>query len=291
MKKQNTLRYPVVSGLFYPDTEEELRRTVDGYLERVDIDSVYKNIVEQTKIENPQELYPEVIIAPHAGYIFSGMVQAFSFSILTKKKIDTVVIIGPSHQIKFKGVSVNLDHAYQTPLGLVEVDLEFCNMLMEHCRFISLHEEAHLSEHAVEVQLPFIQRVIPEAKIVPILTGEQNWETALILKEAILTTMKKQQKKVVIIVSSDLSHYHSHTEASAMDKLLIDDLRSIRPEVLYENIKSGNSEACGYCGILTGLMITSETGLGRCAILKYIDSGEVSGDKKSVVGYLSAVIY
>jgi len=291
MKKQNTMRYPVVNGLFYPDTMEELQSTVDGYLERVDIESLCRNILEQTGIEKPQEVYPRVIIAPHAGYIFSGMVQAFSYSVLMGKKVDTAIIIGPSHQMNFKGISVNLDSAYHTPLGAVEVDLEYCSMLMEYSKSIIEYEEAHLREHSIEVQLPFIQRVIPEARIVPILTGEQNLETALLLKQAIISTMQKQPRNTVIIVSTDLSHYYSHTEAMSMDSLLIEDLRNMEPRALYENIASGNTEACGYCGILTGMMIAKETGMGKCAILMYTDSGEVSGDRKRVVGYFSAVIY
>ena len=191
MKKEYTLRHPVVNGLFYPDKKSELENIVTEYMEKVDKQSLYESIREQTGLRNPEEVLPLALIVPHAGYIFSGKV-------LVNSPVDTAVIIGPSHQKSFEGLSVNLDNAYKTPLGNVEVDLDFSNELNSYNDNIFINEEAHLSEHAIEVQLPFIQTVMKEVKIVPVLIGEQNWENSELLKNAIISTMKKLPKNYVV---------------------------------------------------------------------------------------------
>jgi len=291
MRKEYTLRHPVVNGLFYPDKKSELENIVTEYMEKADKKSLYESIREQTGLRNPEEVLPLALIVPHAGYIFSGKVQAYSYSLLVNSPVDTAVIIGPSHQKSFEGLSVNLDNAYKTPLGNVEVDLDFSNELNSYNDNIFINEEAHLSEHAIEVQLPFIQTVMKEVKIVPVLIGEQNWENSELLKNAIISTMKKLPKNYVVIISSDLSHYHPHVEAITLDKLLLEDIKNMNAQSFYDNIQSGKSEACGFGGILTGIMLSSETGKKKSAILHYMNSGEVSGDRKKVVGYLSAALY
>ncbi len=290
-KKGKTLRYPVVSGLFYPDGKEELDRSIESYLQEIDRDSLYTKVSEQTGIKEPKNYGPLVLISPHAGYIFSGRVQAHSYILLEKGNIDTIIIIGPTHQEKLKGISVNLDDAYETPMGLIEVDLEFANKLISGSSIFQSSEEAHLREHVIEVQLPFIQKLFPNAKIVSLLFGEQNWDNARLLKDSLINTIKDLPKRYLIVVSSDLSHYHSSVDALMLDNTLIEDVKNMAPESFYKNIESGNSEACGFGCILTGIMIANEIGMGKSAILQYMNSGEVSGDRKRVVGYLSAALY
>jgi AmmeMemoRadiSam system protein B len=291
MEREYTLRHPVVSGLFYPDSEQELAQTVAGYIGKVDGGSLARVIVEQTGISEPLSLTPIALVAPHAGYIFSGMVQAHSYSLLQDRDIDTVVVVGPAHQVSFKGLSVNLDNAFKTPLGNAEVDLEFAKELTSFDTHISQNEESHLAEHAIEVQLPFVQKVLPNARIVPILIGDQRWESAVLLKDAVASAVKKLGRRCVLIASTDLSHYHSHVEAVELDTVLINDLKKMNAESLFSNIQSGNSEACGFGGIVTGILLSRELGRGKSAVLSYRDSGEVSGDRRRVVGYLSAVMY
>jgi AmmeMemoRadiSam system protein B len=291
MDEEHTLRHPVVSGLFYPDEPGELERIVTGYLDKVDKKELYERIEEQTGIKDAPKLTPLVVVAPHAGYIFSGKIQAFSYALFMNTTVETAVIIGPSHQKQFKGISVNLDSAYKTPLGNVAVDLDFANALIDHSGDFNHIEEAHLSEHTIEVQLPFLQILMRDIKIVPVLFGHQNRQSSVLLKEALVSVMDRMQKSCAVIVSTDLSHYHPHVEASSLDKRLIQDIQNMDPESFYTNIKEGKSEACGFGGILTGLMLAKERGRGKSAILSYMDSGEVSGDRKKVVGYLSAAMY
>jgi AmmeMemoRadiSam system protein B len=291
MKKEYTLRHPVVNGLFYPDDKSELENTVSGYIEKIDKQELYSTIREQTGFDKPEEVLPEVLIVPHAGYIFSGKVKAYSYCLLEDKTVDTVVIVGPAHQRGFKGISVNLDNAYKTPLGIIEVDLDFADKLASYHEAFKVNEEAHLSEHAIEVQLPFIQTVLKGSKIVPVLFGEQNWENSELLKNALVSSMNEVPKNYVVIVSSDLSHYHPHVEALSFDTVLIEDVKKLNATTFYDHIQSGKSEACGFGGILTGVMLSNELGKAKSVILHYMDSGEVSGDRKKVVGYLAAALY
>jgi len=291
MEEEHKLRHPVVSGLFYPDEPAELARIVTGYLEKVDKKKLHESIEEQTGIEDASRSVPLVVVAPHAGYIFSGKIQAFSYALFMNASVETAVIIGPSHQKQFKGISVNLDNAYKTPLGNVNVDLEFARALVAYSGDIDHIEDAHLGEHSIEVQLPFLQTLMEGVKIVPVLFGQQSLESSVLLKEALVSVMGGTKKSCAVIVSTDLSHYHPHVEASSLDNRLIQDIRDMDPESLFTHIKESRSEACGFGGILTGLMLAKERGRGKTAILAYMDSGEVSGDRKKVVGYLSAAMY
>jgi AmmeMemoRadiSam system protein B len=290
MEIERTLRHPVVSGIFYPDDREELENTVSGYIEQVDEAGLADSLLKAGGGIRRDET-PHAVIVPHAGYIFSARAQAHAYCLLKGARVDTAVLIGPAHQQSFPGISVNDDSAYRTPLGDVEVDRESVEKLRSFHDSIGKNEEAHLREHAIEVQLPFLQTVLPGVSIVPVLMGEQTRDTSLLLKNALVSLAKDLPKTFLLIVSSDLSHYHSHVEASVMDRVLLDDVESCDPEKFYEHIREGRSEACGFGGILSALMYVRETGRGRSAILYYTDSGEVSGDRKKVVGYLSAALY
>ncbi len=288
MEKAHTVRFPVVSGLFYPDRKEELERSIEGYLARVSSESLFNAIAEQTGMK---DVPPVAAISPHAGYIFSGSVQAYSYFLVRSFSFDTAIVIGPSHQTQFEGISVNLDTAYETPLGRIKVNLEFAEKLISRSDSITHHEDAHLSEHSIEVQLPFLQRCVPGARIVSVLLGVQSFDNACCLSDALAAVMEEMPGRYITVVSTDLSHYHSHVDAAVMDGVLIDDLQSMDAQLLGRHIAEGRSEACGFGGILTGIFLSRIKGSGKCAILQYRDSGEVSGDRRKVVGYLSAVLY
>jgi len=291
MKKEYKLRHPVVSGLFYPDRGDALRKEIDTYLERVDRDELLRTVSEQTGLDDPSSVQPLAVIAPHAGFMFSGPLQACSYILLERFQIETVVIIGPAHQTAFHGISLSKDDAYGTPLGEKAVDVDFAKKIIGSGDLFKHFENAHLGEHAVEVQVPFIQHVLPDAKIVPVLLGEQNMENAVSLKNAIVIAMKKTGRRTLVVASTDLSHYHSHVDAQTLDRTVIEAVRKLDPESLYKDIQDGRAEACGFGGILTVLHLARDQGKGKSAILRYTDSGESSGDRRRVVGYLSAVLY
>jgi AmmeMemoRadiSam system protein B len=290
-KEPYTMRYPVVSGLFYPDERSELESMIDSYIDEVDSDALYESIRRQTGISDPAQRMPMILVAPHAGLIFSGKVQARSYILLKGKKVDTAIIIGPSHHKSFRGISVGLDDAYSTPLGISTVDLEFSERLMGACSVIVENEKAHLSEHVVEVQLPFLQRLYPEVKIVSLLFGEQDLETVDILYRSLAETMDELKRNYIVIASSDLSHYHTKPDAARLDDAAIKSIVKMDPKAFCTDITAGKAEACGAGAIMTGILLARERGLGKSAILYHIDSGEVSGDRRKVVGYVSAVMY
>jgi len=291
MKKEYRLRHPVVSGLFYPDRGEELGKEVENYLQKVDRSQLLRTVAEQTGIDNPESVQPVAIIAPHAGYMFSGSVQARSYALLPQDGIETVVIVGPAHQAVFEGVSISKDDAYGTPLGEIEVDRDFVNLIVECGDRFKHFEDAHLGEHAVEVQLPFVQRVLLGVKIVPVLIAEQTMENALGLKDAIVRAAKKTGRRTLVVASTDLSHYHSHVDAQNLDHSVIEAVRGVDPDALLGRVQEGKAEACGVGPLLTVLLLSRDEGKAKSAVLMYTDSGEVSGDRRKVVGYLSAVLY
>jgi AmmeMemoRadiSam system protein B len=291
MKKEHRLRHPVVSGLFYPDGKEELRKEIEIYMGRVDRDAILRTVREETGLDDTSAVQPLAVIAPHAGFMFSASVQACSYALLEPSGYETVVIVGPAHQTAFEGISISKDDAYGTPLGEIEVDTEFAKKLIGTGDLFRHFEDAHLGEHAIEVQVPFIQFILPKAKIVPVLFGEQNLENAVLLKNALVSVVKKTGRKVLIVASTDLSHYHAHVDAENLDGGVIERVRAVDPDGLDADIQEGKAEACGFGGLLTGMLFARELGQGKAAILRHINSSEVSGDRRKVVGYLSAVLY
>jgi AmmeMemoRadiSam system protein B len=286
-----TMRYPVVSGLFYPDDRQELESMVDNYLEEVDTGELYRDITDQTSFSDPEKRPPVVLVVPHAGFIFSGRVQARAYVLLKSHRVDTAIIMGPSHQKRFKGVSIALDDAYSTPIGISRVDQEFSKNLMQRSDIFVENEKAHLSEHVIEVQLPFLQRLSPEIGIVSLLFGDQDPLTVKSLCGALAGTMNALERNYIVIASSDLSHYHTSKDAARLDSAAIQGIMRMEAGEFYDDILSGKAEACGAGAIMAGILLARERGYGKSAILSYIDSGEVSGDRRQVVGYISAVMY
>ena len=290
-----TLRHPAVSGLFYPDDEAALRTAVDSYLEEVDIKTLFDSVRSQTSIGRPEEKTPLVLVAPHEGFMFSGRVQASAYALVRGSTVDTVIVMGPSHQTRFKGVSVARDDAFSTPLGISGVDREFSERLIKRLPasggVAAGDEKAHLSEHAVEVQLPFLQRLFPSARIVSLLFGDYDLGTVTSLRDALCDTMDELKGGYLTVASSDLSHYHPRTEAASLDDTVIRGILRMDPETLYADMEAGRAEACGSGAILTGMLLANKRGEGRSAVLRRMDSGEVSGDRRKVVGYVSVVMY
>lgn len=289
MEAKGTKRVPVVNGLFYPDKPDELNSIVEKYVNDVNREEMFKLIKKQTNLD-PRITAPIVLIAPHAGYMFSGRVQAFSYTLISGMQFDTVVVMGTAHQKEFDGISVNTDSEYEIPTGSIKVDMDFVEELLKYDE-ISTVEEAHLQEHSVEVQLPFIKYVLPDARIVPVLFGKQYLSTAEKLYSALVAAVKKLPKNYIFVVSSDLSHYHNYIEAKTLDETLIDHLKSMNEREFYECIKAKKCEACCYGGIITAMLLAKDFGIGKSVVLKYMDSGVATGDRRRVVGYLSAAMY
>jgi len=269
------VRTPAVSGMFYPDSPEELRTMVDDLLSEAD----------EKRIEG--ELI--ALVAPHAGYMYSGPVAAYAYKVLEGLKFDTVILVGPSHFALFDGISVYKQGYYQTPLGSIGINSTLAERLIESDAKISFRPSAHIREHSLEVQLPFLQRTLEDFQIVPVLMGDQSEELCEILSKALVETIGDE--RVLLIASTDLSHYHSYEEAEELDKIALDSIEKLDPEALNDDIKATRCELCGAGPVIAVISAAKELGADRAEILRYANSGDVTGEKGLVVGYGAVAIY
>ncbi len=262
------------AGSWYPGTEKQLRTMLDGFLKNA-----------RAKIHG--DVY--ALIAPHAGYVYSGPVAAFAYKTIQGKEYDAIIIIGPSHYHGFSGASVDTVAGRTTPLGNVSFDHDLVRALVDKHKHITHVPAAHRDEHSVEIQVPFIQHVIENPKTVEIILGSQDFETCKMLSSAILDAVKG--KNVLIVASSDLSHYHPQNEANRLDSSVIESVNNFNPEQLYKRLSQDSCEACGGGPMITAMLIAKQLGAKRAETLQYATSGDISGDYSQVVGYLAAAFY
>jgi AmmeMemoRadiSam system protein B len=288
MKELNMsdMRKPAVASLFYPDDAINLKRIINNYL-----NDVPDEVNEYFRINGIDNIFG--IVVPHAGYFYSGAVASYCYSLLRQKTFDTVILIGPSHFTNFEGFSLPIYKSFQTPLGEIQVDTQFINLLASKgAGVFDFVNSAHLKEHSLEVQLPFLQTVLEEGfKIVPILMGEQTLKNAEDAAEILFKILDEYDKHFIIVISTDLSHYHEDSEARKMDQEFMTLFQNMNTKRLMQEIKSSAIEACG-AGPVAVLLETGRKMLrNNIKTLNYKTSGEVSGDLSRVVGYLSAVIW
>lgn len=274
------IREPVVNGYFYPAGRDSLLKMIDKMIINAD-----------SKLREDKELFG--LISPHAGYVYSGPCAAYGYKLLKNLKFDTIVIMGPSHTTYLNGTSVWQKGSFKTPLGIVKIDEEITQFLINSNETIIYYPAAHIEEHSIEVQIPFLQYVLKdEFKIVPLVIGNQSLEYSNNLADSIVAMLNEfKNKKILLIASSDLSHYHSDSVAKRMDNLVVERIKGFDIEGLEELLETGKGEACGAGPILTLLSSAKKIGANLIDILNLTNSGEVSGDKSRVVGYLSAAIY
>ena len=271
--KQKIARPSAVAGLFYPGNSKTLERDVNSLLANVHLPAVSESIV--------------ALISPHAGYIYSGQTAAHGFHLLQGKKFDTVVIVSPSHREYFKGISVYNGSAYSTPLGELQIDKQLRTELLAGETIIEASSRGHQREHAIEVQLPFIQHVLGNVKILPIVMGDQRREYCFHLGNKLSSIL--HGKKALLIASTDLSHYHTYHEAETLDSIIINSVQRFDEEDLMATLETERSEACGGGPTVAVLVAAKKLGANEIKILHYCNSGDVTGDHANVVGYLSAV--
>jgi MEMO1 family protein len=268
-------RKPVVAGSFYPSRPEELKRDIDGYLSKA----------EKKKLDG----VVLGLVSPHAGYVYSGAVAAYSYKQLIGSGVELVVVLAPSHRARFDGASVIDSGIFETPLGQVEIDESIGRALLNESGF-SFIKEAHSAEHSLEVQVPFIQRVLDDFKIVPIVIGSYDIYSCKVIANGLYNCIKNDKRKLAVIISTDLSHYHPYDSAVKIDRVYIDALKTVDEEKLDNVIALNKAEACGHGPVLSGLMLCKKLGAGKVEILHYANSGDSAGDKHEVVGYVSAAI-
>jgi hypothetical protein len=270
------VREPAVAGAFYPADAKQLSEMVDGFLAKA------------PDIQGPLV----ALIAPHAGYPYSGGVAAHSYALLKSRKFTRVVVIAPSHYEAFRFVSVYDGDAYATPLGRVPVDREFARKLAAGDPRLKLSGRAHVAgagagpsqEHALEVQLPFLQRTLPGFKLVPVIMGEQDYESSRALGVALAKLIGKSSD-TLIVASSDLSHYHPYDQAVQLDRKALNAVTAWDYFSAAHNFQRQVWEACGGGPIVAAMIAAERLGATEARLLKYANSGDVTNDRGRVVGY------
>jgi hypothetical protein len=267
-------RPPVFAGAFYDADPARLAGLVDGYLKKA--------------AEPPAGAgSARVLICPHAGYIFSGQTAAYAYRVVQGRPFSTVVVVGTSHQYPLDGASIYLKGGFETPLGTVPVDEALAGRIARASGF-SFVAAAHEKEHSVEVQVPFIQRALPGARIVPIVLGYPTRANVNALARGLGEALAAPG--VLIVASTDLSHYLTKEKANAVDAETIDLVRKADAGALADRCARGENVMCGGGGVAAALIALKKLGPPRVEVLHYADSSAVTGDTSGVVGYLAAAV-
>ena len=254
------------AGAFYPNSAEQIESLIDRFNDILD------NNLKEKELLN---LEPKAIISPHAGYIYSGFTANFAHRLLANRKAKRVVVIGPSHHVYFKGISGSFFESYQTPLGEIAIDKEYLHVIQKLFG-IGFTPKAHKLEHSTETQMPFIKHYQPKAEVIELIYGDVDFQEV-----AKIVSWLLEDSLTTVVTSSDLSHFYNEKQAYSLDNICINGIEKLDNEIL--NI---GCEACGIVGIKALVQSAKEHNL-KSTILDYRTSGDVSGDKERVVGYLS----
>ena len=272
--RMSDLRPAAVAGSWYPASADRLAREVDGYMALADTGSVPA---------------PLAIVSPHAGLKYSGPVAAFAYKAVSTATYMAAVLVGPSHFVGFNGVSIWPRGAWQTPFGPVQVAEELAARIVDASGEVAEHRSAHGREHSLEMQLPFVAHLLRGVPIVPMVMGYQSRETAFGLGDTIARAVAGNH--VLLVASSDLSHYQDAQTAAKMDEVVLGRVANLDAEGLMHALEEEPHHACGGGPMVAVLHAARQLGATNSRVLKYGDSGDVSGDKASVVGYMAAAIW
>ncbi|MBI5213375.1 MAG: AmmeMemoRadiSam system protein B [Nitrospirae bacterium] len=277
-----------LAGSWYTASKAGLEKELKGYLDAA----------------NPEKIDGQIaaIIVPHAGYTYSGPVAAYGYKAVQDKGIKTVIILGFSHRKYFDGIAIYDKGVWKTPLGEIHIDEALAKEIIAKNPRVKFNPDLFKEENSVEMQVPFIQIAFGKKgqsrlnsggtvpMIVPIAFGTQDYNDAESLAVT-LSDVLKDKNDVLIVASTDMSHYHSYTEANSIDKHAINTLNQLKAKNLYDEGKLGICEMCGLMPVAATLLAAEKLGYDKIKTLKYANSGDITGDKGRVVGYVSAAIY
>ena len=270
------IRKPAVAGTWYPGIGGALARDVDAYVDAASPDL---------------RGHVQAVIAPHAGLMFSGPVGAWSYKAAAQGSYDVALLAGPSHYVGFDGFSVWPSGEFESPLGPAPIDADVAALVMRSPKATDL-PSAHTREHSLEMHLPFLRRLLPDVPMVPIVIGYQVRETIEALAEALITAA--QSRRALLVASTDLSHYFDAKAAASLDGRVQEYVDRFDPEGLlthfeqYPEHERGRYVACGGGAAIAVMLAARQLGARHGRVLKYANSGDVSGDYDAVVGYLAA---
>ncbi|MGC8974850.1 MAG: AmmeMemoRadiSam system protein B [Thermoprotei archaeon] len=275
-----SIRRPAVAGYFYESGKESLIRQIEWAFTHVHGPGFIPRVSEVRNMESIG------FVVPHAGYIYSGPVAAHSYAKLASEgRPDVFVLLGPNHTGVGEAVSVWDEGAWETPLGRAIIDADLAREIISNSQYAKPDKLAHYEEHSIEVQIPFLQYLFKDVTIVPITIMYQVPEISEDLATSIFKASSKLGRDLVVIASTDLTHYEPHSRATEKDRAVIDKIKSLDPRGLFEVVLRKNVSMCGVAPVMTLLYYAKLSGSSGVEVLKYATSGDISGDKSSVVGY------
>ncbi len=270
------MRKSVFDGSFYPYSGSKLREFI-------------KSAMEETTIADGTE-NASSYVAPHAGYMYSGKTAAFTYKAISKnpkmEKTDTIVVVGPNHTGLGRPISVSMED-WETPLGTALNDRALSKEIADNSEYIEIDEQAHASEHSIEVQLPFIQYLFPKKKLALICMADQSEEASEILSKSIEKAAEETKRRIIVVASSDFNHYESAEVAKKKDSKLLDTIKGIDHKNFNKLVYSLNDSICGFGPITVAMLFAKQAGAKTGIILRYGNSGETTGNYSSVVAYSS----
>jgi MEMO1 family protein len=266
------LRKPAVAGRFYPNDPRELEERV-------------RRFVAEAEPAQPRSAI--ACMVPHAGYVFSGAVAGAVYGQL--KFPRSVIVLGPRHRPRGADLAINIEGAWQTPLGRAEIDAELAGALAAEFTSLENDEVAHRIEHSLEVQIPFLQALAPENKFVPIAIGTLDFDVLTEMGHAIARVIKKSGEPILLICSSDMNHYESDAITRVKDHLAIEQLLALNPRGLYDVVRAKRITMCGCGPAISTLTAAIDLGASRADLVRYATSGDVLGDRDEVVGYAGMI--
>jgi AmmeMemoRadiSam system protein B len=277
-----SVRRPVVAGAFYPAQPDRLRQQIE---------QCFSHQLGPGRL--PGETHTErtinAVVCPHAGYVYSGSAAAHCYLALAEQeKPETIIVVGPNHTGWGTPVSMMGEGSWETPLGRVPLDTAVAKTIFEQSEIIDYDHTAFLREHSVEVQVPFLQYIYGDFKLVPICMGHQDLETSREVGKAIHRATK--DKNTLVIASTDLTHQEPRESANRKDRLVIDAILEMDEEKLQRVVREHRITTCGYGPVSAALVASKLAGASRAELLSYYTSGDIIGDHSAVVGYAALKI-
>jgi AmmeMemoRadiSam system protein B len=267
------IRLPAVSGRFYPNERAKLDEELDLLL-------VTKN---QT-----QKIRAQACLVPHAGYKYSGHVAGAVYSQIEIPA--RVILLGPRHFPRGASFAILSDGAWQTPLGLAQINCALAEKIRRACPLLREDKVAHESEHSLEVQLPFLQRLAPSFVFVPIVIGSAQYEELEALGNAIADVISSESEPILLIASSDMNHYESDAVTRVKDRKAMDRILALDPRGLFDTVRNEEISMCGYAATVAMLIAVRRMRASHAELIRYATSGEINGDLQEVVGYAGIII-
>ncbi len=269
------MRDSIFAGSFYPSNKLELNKMIDKFIDDASVNP--KNIVVSA-------------VAPHAGYIYSGKTAAFTYKIISntlkKAVIDTFVIIGPNHTGFGEPIAVSKED-WSTPLGVVKNDRILSEKIVKNSKLMKFDEEAHAEEHSIEVQLPFLQKIVKDPKCVFICMGDQSYDNAVEISRILYESALSLNRRIFVIASSDMNHYEDAKTTKEKDMKVLAALKSFDISLFYSRIDEYNDSMCGYGPVATAALFAIKNNFKKTKILDYSNSGVATKDFSAVVAYAS----